>query len=59
MAKVEKILKYGNQDYAKVVIGNQELLVEVAPDFAAEEVKVFLDGNAFEVWQKEIDFRIC
>ena len=59
MAKVEKILKYGNQDYAKVVIGNQQLLVEVAPDFAAEEVKVFLDGNAFEVWQKEIDFRIC
>ena len=59
MAKVQKVLRYGNQTYAKVLIGQQELLVEVAPDFAAEEVKVFLEGPAFEVWQKEIDFRIC
>ena len=59
MAKVEKVLHYGNQSYACVKIGEQSLLVEVAPDFAQEEVKVFLDGSKFEVWQKEIDFRIC
>ena len=58
-AKVEKILEYGNQTYAKVLIGQQELLVEVEQGFNAEEVKVFLAGDSFEVWQKEIDFRIC
>jgi multiple sugar transport system ATP-binding protein len=59
LAKVEKILDYGNQKYAKLLIGQQELLAEVPADFAAEETHVFLNGEAFEVWQQEIDFRIC
>ncbi len=58
-ARVEKVLDYGNQKYAAVVIGQQKLLVEVPSDFAAEQVHVWLDGAAFEVWQQEIDFRIC
>ena len=58
-ANVEKVLDYGNQTYAKVRIGEQELLVEVEPGFADAQVSVFLNGEAFEVWQKEIDFRIC
>ena len=58
-AHVEKVLDYGNQKYASLKIGEQNLLVEVPNDFAKEEVKVWLNGEAFEVWQQEIDFRIC
>ena len=58
-AEVVKVLDYGNQTYAKVRIGQQELLVEVEPGFNDAQVSVFLSGEAFEVWQKEIDFRIC
>ena len=59
---VSKILDYGNQKYAKLLVGQQELLVEVAPDFAAaegEKVAFKLNGADLEVWQQEIDFRIC
>ena len=58
-AKVEKVLDYGNQKYARLRIGEQEILAEVSPNFDAQEVKVWLSGDAFEVWQQEIDFRIC
>ena len=58
-AKVERVLDYGNQKYACLRIGEQQLLAEVSPNFDAQEVKVWLSGDAFEVWQQEIDFRIC
>ena len=56
---MEKVLDYGNQKYARLRIGEQEILAEVSPNFDAQEVKVWLSGDAFEVWQQEIDFRIC
>ncbi len=59
LAKVEKVLEYGNQKYAKLRIGEQSLLAEVADDFNADETHVWLQGDKFEVWQQEIDFRIC
>ena len=59
LAKVEKVLEYGNQKYARVAIGAQSLLVEVPDDFNASETRVWLSGDTFEVWQQEIDFRIC
>ena len=58
-AKVEEILDYGNQKYARLVIGEQKILAEVAPEFADEQVTLKVEGKDFEVWQKEIDFRIC
>ena len=58
-AKVERVLDYGNQKYAELRIGEQRLLAEVSPNFDAQEVKVWLNGETFEVWQQEIDFRIC
>ena len=53
------ILDYGNQKYAKVAVGKQELLIEVPAEFAEQQVSFDLSGEAFEVWQQEIDFRIC
>ena len=58
-AKVEEVLDYGNQKYARLSLGSQSLLVEVPADFDKQEVKVWLNGETFEVWQQEIDFRIC
>ena len=58
-AKVEQVVDYGNQKYAKLLIGDQSLLVEVPEDFAEETVKLQINGEDMEVWQKEIDFRIC
>ena len=57
--KVEEVLDYGNQKYARVAVGEQRILVEVEADFAAEKVLLQVAGEDFEVWQKEIDFRIC
>ena len=57
--QVQKVLDYGNQKYALLAIGAQQLLVEVPADFAGEQVAVKLNGEDFEVWQQEIDFRIC
>ena len=57
--KVEKVVDYGNQKYALLKVGEQDLLVEVKEDFAQEEVGLIIDGKDIEVWQQEIDFRIC
>ena len=56
---VLEVLDYGNQKYALVSVGEQKVLIEVPADFAAEQVTFDLAGEAFEVWQQEIDFRIC
>ena len=56
---VEGLLDYGNQKYAQVAVGGQKLLIEVPADFAEEKVVFGLSGEDFEVWQQEVDFRIC
>ena len=57
--QVERVIDYGNQKYASLLIGQQKLLVEVPQDFDAQQVNVSVKGEDFEVWQQEIDFRIC
>ena len=59
VGKVLEVVDYGNQKYARLALGAQQVLVEVAPDFEGTEVRFSVAGSDFEVWQKEIDFRIC
>lgn len=58
-ATVDQIIDYGNQKYAVLSLGGQQLLVYVDKNFAAQEVEIFIDGKDMEVWQNEIDMRIC
>ena len=58
-AVVDEVIDYGNQKYAKLSVGEQKLLVEVPADFADKELKIEIKGSDIEVWQQEIDFRIC
>ncbi len=69
VGEVEEILDYGNQKYARLALGDQRILVEVPEDFdeeapveeapAKRTVNFSVPGEAIEVWQREIDFRIC
>lgn len=56
---VVKILDYRNQKYAILAVGQQTVTVEVDPKFGGTQVKFAVDGKDFEVWQQEINFRIC
>ncbi len=56
---VSQVLDYGNQKYAVLNVGDQVVTVEVDPKFAAQEVNFKVEGKDIEVWQQEINFRIC
>ena len=56
---VIQILDYKNQKYAVLKVGLQTVTVEVDPKFAGTQVQLAVDGKDFEVWQQEINFRIC
>ena len=56
---VKEVYDYINQKYALVDFDGQELVIEVAPDFADSEVSISVPGEAIEIWQQENDFRIC
>ena len=58
-AAVDKVIDYGNQKYALLSVGQQKIKVEVGKDFAEEHVNFTVAGSDFEVWQQEINFRIC
>ena len=58
-AVVEEVIDYGNQKYARLALGQQHILVEVPADFAEDHLNIGIKGEDFEVWQQEIDFRIC
>ena len=58
-AQVKTIYEYGNTRYAVLDINGQQLLINVAPDFAEERVHIQLNGEDIEVWQREIDMMIC
>ena len=58
-AVVAGIVDYGNVCYAKLDINGQNVLIEVDTDFNASEVNICFDGNDVEVYQIEIDMRIC
>ena len=58
-ATVEQIYDYGNCCYAKLNVNGQNILINVERDFAQSNVNVYADGNDIEVFQIEIDMRIC
>ena len=58
-AVVDEVIDYGNQKYALLSVGQQKLLVEVPADFNETALNIEVKGEDFEVWQQEIDFRIC
>jgi len=58
-AKVLDVVDYGNACYAKLDIDGQNILINVDRKFAENEVNVYFDGNDVEVYQIEIDMRIC
>ena len=58
-AKVLEIVDYGNVCYAKLDIDGQSILINVDREFNEKEVNVYFDGNDVEVYQIEIDMRIC
>lgn len=58
-ASVTKVVDYGNQKYALLDVSGQPLLVEIDPDFKESSVKVGIQGENIEVWQAEIDMRLC
>ena len=57
--KVEKIIDYGNVVYALLKVGVQDLLVKVDRKFAEKEIYVSFEADKAEVFQIEIDMRIC
>ena len=58
-AVVSGIVDYGNVRYANLDVNGQKLLIEVDSAFNASEVNVCFDGNDAEVYQIQIDMRIC
>ena len=58
-AVVEKILHYGNADYAVLNANEQRILARVDGDFAAAEVGIVLNGEDIAVYSIDIDMRVC
>lgn len=58
-ADVEALVNYGNVCYAKLDIHGQKVLIEVDPTFNEKEVFIYFNGADVEVFQIEIDMRIC
>ena len=58
-AKVLKVEKYGNVNYAELDIDGQKILCKVPDDFAKEEVYLGINGEDVEVYSLDIDMRIC
>ena len=58
-AEVKEVLDYGNQRYAVLLVGEQQILMAVDNAFSAQEVNFLIKGEDIEVWQIEIDMLIC
>ena len=58
-ATVEEIVNYGNVRYARLNANGQKLLIEVNKSFNSSEVNICFNGNDVEVYQIQIDMRIC
>ena len=56
---VVDVFNYLNAHYAKVDYLGQDLVIEVAPDFAAASVNILINGEDVAVYNTEIDFRLC
>ena len=58
-ANVKAYYDYGNAYYAKVAVGEQEILVNVEPGFNKEKVCLELPGDKLSIWSIDIDMKIC
>lgn len=58
-AVTEELYDYGNVCYAKLNLSGQNILLEVPHDFKLKELNVDFEGKDVEVYQQEIDMRIC
>jgi hypothetical protein len=56
---VKDVLNYGNAYYARVDYLGQDLLIEVAADFAAANVNLEINGEDVSVYNVEIDLKLC
>ena len=57
--EVQSIIDYGNSRYAKLVTGGQSLLIEVDQFFNESMVFIDFDGQDIEVYEQDIDMRLC
>ncbi|MCR5184566.1 MAG: sn-glycerol-3-phosphate ABC transporter ATP-binding protein UgpC [Bacilli bacterium] len=58
-ANVVDTLDYGNVKFAVLDVNGQRILYEVAKDFDQKELQFLVKGENIEVYQIEIDMRIC
>ena len=58
-AVVDSIYDYGNCRYAKLDVNGQHILINIDDSFNESHVNVYADGSDIEVYQIEIDMRIC
>ena len=58
-ANVKEVLDYGNQKYAVLDVGGQEILMVAPEGFDQSVVHFTLKGEDIEVWQIEIDMLLC
>lgn len=58
-AIVVEVVDYGNACYAKLDVEGQNVLINVDKEFDKKEVYITFLGDDVEVYQQEIDMRIC
>ena len=57
--EVESIVDYGNSRYAKLTSNGQNILIEVDQYFNESTVFIDFDGGDVEVYEQDIDMRLC
>ncbi len=57
--RVKEILDYGNIQFAKAEANGQELLLHVAPDFAADRIRAAVDSSDISVYSTAIELKLC
>ena len=57
--EVESIVDYGNSRYAKLTSNGQNILIEVDQYFNESTVFFDFDGGDVEVYEQDIDMRLC
>ena len=58
-AAVRETLDYGNTRFARVEAAGQDFLIRVAPDFAAQQLRLCFDSGDISVYSTSIDMKIC
>ena len=56
---VRELLDYGNIRFARLESDGQQFLIQVAPNFRADEARVAFDSKDISVYSTAIDMKIC